>query len=150
MKKSVLLAISLIVFAVGANAQLITNPITGPNPNLANPYTSGQIVADNMTASGIGRGVGAVGTNSNDRYNANSWNTPSLDPTAYFEFTLTPDTGFALNFTSFTYAGQRSGTGPTSFAFRSSVDAFAGNVGSPSATGFFYLLGRCGDPTRSS
>ncbi|MGC1480752.1 MAG: hypothetical protein WA771_09630 [Chthoniobacterales bacterium] len=92
-------------------------------------------MADHLTATGIGRGAGAVGTNSNDRYNANSWNTPSLDPTAYFEFSLTPDTGYLVNFTSFTYTGQRSSTGPTSFAFRSSLDTFSSNVGSPSATG---------------
>lgn len=118
---------------VGQN--IATNPITGTNPNTANPYTTGQTVVANLTFSGIGRGSGATGSSANDRYNANSWNTPSIDNTAYFEFILTPATGYKIDFTSFVYTGQASGTGPTSFAFRSSIDNYASNLGSPSAIG---------------
>src|SRR5690606_25864221 len=116
-------------------SQLWTNPITGTNPNTANPYTTGQSFDPNITVSGIGRGAGIVGTNANDRYNANSWNTGALDLTAYFEFTLTPNATCSINFTNFIYTGQASGTGPTSFAFRSSVDGFTANIGTPNAGG---------------
>jgi hypothetical protein len=133
---SLILLAHFIFGVVSVNSQSIfTNPITGTNPNTANPYTTGQTVDPNISVSGIGRGTGAVGTNANNRYNANSWNTAGLDPTAYFEWTLTPDVGCEIDFTSFVYTGQASGTGPTSFSFRSSVDAFASNIGTPNAAG---------------
>ena len=120
----------------GAQAQvLVTNPITGANPNTSNPYIIGQTVNGNITFSGIGRGAGNLGTNANDRYNANSWDSAALDPTAYFTFTLTPNVSVDIDFVSFVYTGQASGTGPTSFAFRSSVDSFVASVGTPTATG---------------
>lgn len=118
-----------------APVSIWSNTITGTNPNTANPYTIGDVKNTNITVSGIGRGAGAVGTNANDRYNANSWNTTALDPTAYFEFTLTPGANYKIDFGSFTYTGQASGTGPTSFAFRSSKDNFVGNIGTPTSTG---------------
>ncbi len=131
-------AIALIVCVSVSSASwasLATNPITGTNPNTANPYTAGQTLAANLSFSGIGRGAGATGTNANDRYNANSWNTTSIDLDAYFTFTLTPASGFEIDFDDFVYTGQRSGTGPTLFAFRSSVDSFASDLGTPTATG---------------
>ena len=131
----------LISFSDDSFSQSIwTNPITGTNPNTANPYTTGQVFDPNITVSGIGRGPGAVGTNANDRYNANSWNTAAIDLTAYFEFTLTPNVGCEIDFTSFVYTGQASGTGPTSFALRSSVDGFVANIGAPTAGGLTISL----------
>ena len=116
-------------FAAPASAAVIYgNPITGSNPNTANPYTAGQTVASNLTATGIGRGSGATGTNANDRYNANSWNTTALDATAYFDWTLTPANGFAIDFTSLSGAWQRSSTGPSSYALRSSLDGFVSDL----------------------
>jgi hypothetical protein len=95
-----------------------TNPITGTNPNTDNPYTTGQTVDPNITVSGIVRGTGATGANANNRYNASSWDTGALDLTAYFEWTLTPNVGCEIDFTSFVYTGQASGTGPTKFVFQ--------------------------------
>lgn len=131
--KILLLALFVSVFSWGQS--IFTNPITGTNPNTANPYTVGQTVDANLTVSGIGRGTGASGTNANNRYNANYWDTATIDLTAYFEFTLTPDSGYQIDFASFVYNGTRSGTGPSSFAFRSSVDGYLANIGSPTATG---------------
>ena len=146
MKKTLLKAIFIFfltysLYTIESTAQSIfTNQITGTNPNTSNPYTTITGGAPpnpnaNITVSGIGRGSGIVGTNANDRYNANSWNAGSMDMNKYFEFTLTPNSGYEIDFTSFVYTGQASGTGPSSFAFRSSIDGFASNIGSPSATG---------------
>ncbi|RZJ68549.1 MAG: choice-of-anchor D domain-containing protein [Flavobacterium sp.] len=118
------------------SAQIIfTNPITGTNPNTANPYTTGQTVDANLTVSGIGRGTGITGVNTNDRYNASGWNTSALDANDYFEFTLTPNSGYMVSFVSLLYTSQASGTGPTSFAVRSSVDGYAANIATPASTG---------------
>jgi hypothetical protein len=129
--------VGMMVLGVGGveGQSIFENPITGTNPNTDNPYTTGQIVDPNITVSGIGRGSGINGTNANDRYNANTWNAASLDADKYFYFILTPNSGYEIDFASFVYTGQASGTGPTSFAFRSSVDGFASNIGLPTVTG---------------
>lgn len=110
-----------------------TNPITGTNPNTSNPYTTGDVKDANITVSGIGRGAGAAGSNANNRYNANSWNTANIDLTAYFEFTLTPATGYKINLASFVYSSQVSSTNISGFAFRSSLDNYAANIGTPTS-----------------
>lgn len=114
---------------------IFTNPITNSNPSASNPFTFGQTVNTNITVSGIGRGAGISANAGQDRYNANSWNTPSLDATAYFEFIITPNSGYGINFSSFVYSGQASGTGPTTFAFRSSLDNYSTDIGTPTAPG---------------
>lgn len=102
---------------------------------MTSPFTSGQTVNMHITVSGISRGPGIGGNSGNDRYNANGWNSGSLNTDDYFEFTLTPNSPYNIDFTSFVYTGQRSGTGPVSFAFRSSRDGFSTNIGAATATG---------------
>lgn len=139
MRPFIIVIISCISF-VGTAQVLWTNPITGTDPNTSNPYTTGQTLDANISVSGIGRGTGITGTSANDRYNANSWNTASIDLTAYFEFTLTANVSCEIDFTSLVYTSQSSGTGPTSFAFRSNLDGFASNIGTPNATGTTIAL----------
>ncbi|WP_396157764.1 choice-of-anchor D domain-containing protein [Flavobacterium sp.] len=126
--------IALLVSSFSWGQSIFNNPITGTNPNTSNPYTIGQTVAANMTASGIGRGSGILGTNTNDRYNSDGWSTGAIDLTDYFEFTMTPSPGYEINFVSFVYTGQVS-SGTPNFAFRSSVDGYTSNIGTPSASG---------------
>ena len=134
--KTLSLLISLFcAVGFGYGQSIFDNPITDTNPNTNDPYIIGQTVNANIIVSGIGRGIGISGTNANNRYNANSWNTVSLDNTAYFYFTITPNTGYQISFVSFVYNGQASGTGPTSFAFRSSLDGFVSDIGTPTASG---------------
>ncbi len=109
------------------------NPITGTNPNTANPYMTGQNVHANITVSGIGRGTGINGANANNRYAANNWGT-TFNTDKYFTWTLTPNSGYEIDLTTFVYTGQVSSNINT-FAFRSSVDGFATDIGSPTATG---------------
>jgi hypothetical protein len=93
-----------------------------------------------VTVSGISRGAGATGTNADDRYAASSWNTASLDATAYFTFTIGPIPGGSLSLTDFVYTAQASGTGPTSFSLRSSASGFATDIGTLTATGATVAL----------
>lgn len=135
MKNFILLLVAFVGFASLQAQSIFTNPITGTNPNNDNPYTFGQVVNANITASGIGRGSGITGTNANDRYNATGWNSVALDVNDYFTFTLTPNANYDIDFVSFVYTGQASGTGPVSFALRSSADGFATNIATPPAAG---------------
>ena len=111
------------------------NTITGTNPNTSNPYITGDTVVSNITVSGIGRGSGITGANANNRYNASGWNTGALDANDYFEFTLSPNSGYKINLTNFVYTGQISTSGSQSFAFRSSVDGYVNDIGTPTTSG---------------
>jgi len=127
-------AISL-AFEGHARADLIFgNPLTGSNLS-GNPFTSGQTVNFNVTATGIGRGSGITENATNNRYNATSWDTPAIDTNAYFTFGITPTAGAVITFDDFVYTGQASGTGPTAFAFRSNLDGFSSDIGTPTAAG---------------
>jgi hypothetical protein len=128
--KAGLLAGLLLVGTCISAQSIWTNPITGTDPGLTSPYSTGQTVDANLTVSGISRGPGITGNAGANRYNANNWSTGAIDLTDYFEFTLTPNTGFVLNLTSFVYTGQVS-SGTPSFAFRSSLDGYAANIGTP-------------------
>lgn len=122
------LAFGLLMTASSWGQSIFSNEITGTNPNEENPYTTGQVVDENITVSGIGRGEGINGTNANNRYNANGWDTADFDDTAYFEFVLTPNEGYEIDFTDLVVTIQRSGSGPAQFAIRSSADGFMVNL----------------------
>jgi hypothetical protein len=117
------------------NSQIFGNDITGPDPGLSNPFTNGQYFDANVTVSGISRGPGVPGNVADDRYNGRGWNSMVLDNTDYFEFTISPSSSYKLNFTSFVYNSQASGTGPNSFSFRSSLDGFSSEIASPGESG---------------
>ncbi len=117
-----------------SSAQIFTNPITDASPFSSNPFTTGQTVNANITVSGIGRGSGITGNAGSNRYNAANWSTTGIDLNDYFEFTLIPNAGFLINFTSFVYSGQVSSGTPT-FKFRSSVDGFTADIGTPTTAG---------------
>ena len=129
----VIMLIMIFSFSDTFGQAIFTNTITGTNPNTSNPYTTGQTVSSNMTASGIGRGSGIGSLNANNRYNANSWSTGAIDLNDYFEFTLTPNSGYKIDFVDFEYTSQIS-TGSANHAFRSSVDGFTSNIGTPTTT----------------
>jgi autotransporter-associated beta strand protein len=118
-----------------------TNPITDSDPSTANPYTSGQAVASNISVSGIGRGTGITASSALNRYSASGWNSSSLDANDYFSFTITPNSGYKIDFATFAYTAQASGTGPGSFAIRSSIDGYTNDITTtPSSTGGTFSL----------
>lgn len=130
--KTYLFAILMAFIALPSFGQVIwTNSITGTNPGLTSPYTTGDVKDANITVSGITRGLNVNGNIANNRYNGNSWNAAGR----YFEFTLTPNAGYRIDFSSFVYTGQASNTGPNTFALRSSVDGFTANIGTPVVSG---------------
>jgi hypothetical protein len=130
--KTIYLSVLFALAFSGAVAQSIfENPITGTNPNTANPYTAGQTIHASITVSGIGRGTGITGSNTNNRYNATGWNSVALDANDYFEFILTPNSGIAINFISVSFTLQNSASGPAAnWVLRSSRDGFTSDIGS--------------------
>jgi len=119
----------------GVYNPIFANPITGINPNTANPYTTGQTLAPNILSAAMGRGDGIVGANATDRYNANTWNTAAFDATKYFYFTLTPNSGYEINYVNLVFTAQRSAAGPSNFVLRSSVDNYTADIPVPAIVG---------------
>jgi len=112
-----------------------SNEITGTNPGLTSPYTAGDVKNANISVSGISRGSGITGSAANNRYTATGWTTASTaDANDYFEFTLTPNSNYKIDFKTFEYTSQISG-GASSHAFRSSLDGFVSNIGTATVSG---------------
>lgn len=132
--KTRILFIALLASCFSWGQSIFNNPLTFASSIPASPYTTGQTVAANMTATGIARGSGITGATGTNRYNASGWSTGAIDLTDYFEFTMTPNSGFEINFVSFVYTSTLS-SGTPSFAFRSSVDGYTSNIGTPTSTG---------------
>jgi hypothetical protein len=86
------------------------------NPVATNPGANGRFVFDNQP-------LGATHNN-----NVYADLTGSVDLGVYFEVTLTPQSGYSVDFTSITFTSQRSGTGIRTYVVRSSADSYATNL----------------------
>ena len=115
--------------------QIFSNDITDTNPSLNNPYTNLQVVDGNITVSGIGRGTGILARTGLNRYNATGWDEIALEANTYFEFKITPNVNFEIDFSSFAYTGETSPQGPTNLAIRSSLDGYSSDIGASTLTG---------------
>lgn len=96
-------------------------------PSVAN---DANIAAANMTMSGL-----TTGANGN-RFGGSTWGTSNPSTLAeaitnndYIQFTVTPNAGYSFTATSLVFIWDRSGTGPSSVALRSSADGYAANLG---------------------
>jgi hypothetical protein len=109
---------------------IFSNPITGTNPNSSNPYTTGQTVASGLSVSGIGRGSGITGRNSNNSYNARSWTTNTTpDLNDYYEWTIVPSACSKIDFQNLLLQIQIvNGNSPLRFQLRSSIDGFTSPI----------------------
>ena len=85
---------------------------------------------------------GVTAITSTDNFGASAWNIPTLDVNRYFSFTITANTGFVLNLTSFELDEIRSGTGPNQWVLRSSRDGFTTDLGTYTNTGTTLLTNR--------
>ena len=130
------LVILLHISYFGFGQSILSNDINDTDPSAFNPYSAGQVVDPNIGVSGIGRGGGLTSPpgNTANRYNARSW-TATFNSTRYFYFTITPNPGYKIDFSSFVYTGEASNQGPSVLAFRSSVDGYTANIGTPTIVG---------------
>lgn len=128
-----------------AQVSIWTNPITGDNPGQTNPFKTGEIHHANLTVSGIGRGTLVTGLNSTNTYAASNWPTrTTLDTAAYFNFIITPNTGYRFSVTSFMYTATEVFRSPDSVALRSNANAnnFASNIGRATPAGTTVSVGQ--------
>ncbi len=120
----------MFTFSLTGSAQAIYfNAITGEQPSEDNPFTSGQIVANGITVSGIGYGSGLEETGASNRFNVEDWPTgSSLSSNDFIAWTLTPSSCFEIDFASLVFECQRTGNGPQNIALRSSLDGYTTNI----------------------
>jgi len=134
MKKTLLTLIGLAALSLaGVHGQIFNGNFTfnGTSGNVTSFAYNGTAMT-NVTVSALTKN-GVTTSSASGNFRATNWAldagnatlTGSIDATKYFEFALTPASGFTLNIASFTFGVGRSGTGPRSFQWRSSLDSFA-------------------------
>ncbi|MEP6554269.1 MAG: hypothetical protein ABJB11_12055, partial [Ferruginibacter sp.] len=112
-----------------------TTGVTDPSPV---PVVTG-ISFGSFSAIGVGTSGGAAANSSGSgRFSFNDWPlgattatdvfTGSIDPTKYYEVTITPVAGTQVDISSVTFKFQRSGTGVRQSAVRASVDSYGANL----------------------
>lgn len=85
-----------------------------------------------LTSSTISRGAGLTAATNADRFNATNWALTSIanavSGNKYVQFSVTPQPGFQFDINTIVVLFQRSGTGPSALALRSSLDSYATNI----------------------
>lgn len=150
-RASALLMASALVTGVGLPGSLREaagqTPFTGTytftgSTGTNSPFAYNGTDIANLTESGLSRTNLPV-SNSAANFRSNGFPldlvvgslTGSYDATKYFEFSLTPTSGYALTMSNITFGLGRSATGPRSWAWASSVDNFASFTGDYSSLG---------------
>ena len=120
----------LLLMSGGVQAQILTFEFAGIAGNETSVSSSSNNA--NITSSTISRGAGLTAAANGDRFNATSWAITSIANAVsgndYMQFTITPNSGYQFNVTSMVIQIQRSTTGFTKIALRSSVDGYASNL----------------------
>ncbi|MEC4986554.1 MAG: hypothetical protein SAJ37_18570 [Oscillatoria sp. PMC 1068.18] len=66
--------------------------------------------------------------NPGDAYSSNNWAAGTIDLGRYFQFSIDPNPGFEVTLNSLELDERRSGTGPTTWEVRSSLDNYASTL----------------------
>lgn len=128
MFRSFILLVAASIFASNSTqAQIITYSFTGAAGNEASFPVDSQ--PSNAVAGVMERGMGVSPSPASGTFSANSWSTGGLDVNEYFAFSLTPNPGFKFSLTELQVDERRSGTGIRDWSLRSSLDAFAADIG---------------------
>jgi len=133
--KVLTLALTALLLAAGAEAQTAGN--WGFNNALSGTPGS------NITASGASLGSSIVSNafnGSTEFYGQDGWPTGAIDPNAYLQFSVSPNTGYYLVLNSVTMIIRRSntgtpqGAGPNNWTLRSSLDGYTTDIATNSMT----------------
>lgn len=129
MKKfySFLFILLLSAFYHPLSAQIVSFSFAGSNGDEASWPSASQ--AAGVLSSVITRGPGIAAAANADRFNSKNWTTAAVpDMNDYLEFTISPNTGYAITVSTLSLQHQRSVTGPRSFVIRTNADDFAANA----------------------
>ncbi|PWU03173.1 MAG: hypothetical protein C5B52_03985 [Bacteroidetes bacterium] len=119
-----------LLFALSGKSQVVVGNWTFNNVLTGTPGA-------NNTVSSASLGSAIVSSAYNGGtvfFGEDGWPTGGIDPNAYLQFTLTPNSGYGLNLSSIDFNIRRSttgtppGSGPQNWALRSSIDGYASNI----------------------
>ena len=129
MKRKIASVFFFLICFIG-QAQILTFDFNGLSGNEFSANSNSNNA--NLSSSTITRGSGLTASNNANRFNATSWATTSIANAVsgndYMEFTITPNSGYEFDVTTIVFNVQRSGTGLSGIALRSSVDNYAANI----------------------
>jgi hypothetical protein len=112
------------LLATAAHAQIVTYPISstsGNSPNLAATGVSSHITASDLTVVGMGR------ISFTQTFSSSGWPVGSIDTGKYFQFSVTPESGYAVTYSTLTYSLFRTQlvtTDVKTWELRASLDGF--------------------------
>lgn len=75
---------------------------------------------------------GTTGGATDKAISTTGFNSTAINTAKYLQFTITPNANFAMSINSISFFDQKSGTGPTSWVLRSSLDGYVSDLNSPS------------------
>lgn len=130
-----LLLLSLLASGGALTAQLVVYSFgSSAAPTSVASNLSADVFSGSLGSPAIGSGIPVYSSGSGGGYfTASAW-TGVAPGTNYFEFTLTPGSGYGLSLASISFGYRASGTGPTAFAIRSSSDVFSSTLVSGTIT----------------
>lgn len=112
--------------------QIITFDFAGTNGS--ETTINSTATNSNLGICTISRGAGLIPGSNADRYNASNWAVSSIDNAIsgnnYMQFTINPNNGFQFSVSSIIIQLQRSATGLSAIALRSSIDGYNSNLDS--------------------
>lgn len=117
-----------------SSAQILTFDFAGNTGSEATDVSN--FNDPNLGTSTISRGAGLTASANADRFNATNWALTSANAVTgnnYMEFTITPNAGYQFSISSIVVSLQRSSTGPSGIALRSSADGYVADLGGTQA-----------------
>lgn len=76
--------------------------------------------------------TGTSGGATDKAISTTGFNSASINSGKYLQFTISPNANFAMSINSISFFDQKSGTGPTSWVLRSSLDGYVSDLNTPS------------------
>lgn len=120
---------ALFTFATAAVTSGTPANLTISNLSSANNGGTVTMISSSTPSSGY---TGASGTNNAGAAAVSG--ALNTSTSTYFEFTLTPTSGYYVTLTSISFGSRCTGTGPTNYAVRSSADGYSTNVATGTLT----------------
>ena len=90
--------------------------------------TNGTVSAAAWSIGTVSYSAGNTSVSTDKAISTTGFNSATLNTAKYLEFTITPNANYAMSLSSLSFFDQKSGTGPTTWVLRSSLDSYASNL----------------------
>lgn len=95
--------------------------------------TNGTVSVATWSIGAISYTAGNTSVTTDKAISTTGFNSATLNTAKYFEFTITPNSNYAMSLSTISFFEQKSGTGPSNWVLRSSLDGYASNLNGASA-----------------